>query len=66
MEVMKTDLQIKRERADAQMYAEYQDLLKRGGSKVLIKQHLMKKYGYFTLSSVYTALKRAENRLQNA
>ena len=66
MEAMRTDLQMKRERADAQMYAEYQELLKTGGSKVEIKKHLMRKYNYYTLSSVYTALKRAEKRLQMA
>ena len=62
----KTPGQVKRERKDAAIYAEYQDLIKKGGSKVMIKQHLMTKYGYETLSSVYSALKRAERRLQIA
>lgn len=62
----KTPGQVKRERRDAAIYAEYQDLIKKGGSKVMIKTHLMNKYGYDTLSSVYTALKRAEKQLQNA
>ena len=59
----KTEMQIKKEQNDAQMWAEYQELLKQGGSKVKIKEYLAKKYGYYTISTVYTALKRAEKRM---
>lgn len=66
MEVFKTSKMLDREIKDARLYAEYQELIKVGGSKVEIKKYLMQKYGYFTLSSVYIALKRAEKNLQKA
>lgn len=63
MTQFKTDLQRKRESSDIQMSLEYQEMLKQGGSKVEIKKYLARKYGYYSVSTVYQALKRAKERM---
>lgn len=62
MQNFKTERQVERERTDALIYADYKELLKQGGSKVEIKKYLMRRYDIKGISTIYQAIKRAEQR----
>ena len=63
MEVLKTKRQRERENTDLAIYNEFKALSSvPGRSKVEIRKHLAEKYGFYSISAIYDAIKRVEKR----
>lgn len=59
--IFKTDCQKEREERDFAIYKEYEELTSVDGqSKVLVVEHLMKKYGIHSQSTIYAIRHRIE------
>lgn len=66
METFKTPFQQEKEQRELAIYTEYQELASDPNkSKVVIAQHLCKKYHLATVSTIYAIRKRVEKRLNS-
>lgn len=58
-----TDFQIEKEARDNQIYTEYMSLVADGTASTVATQHLMKKYGIHSASTLWAIRKRVEDKL---
>ena len=66
MDALKTKKQQDRERTDLAIFNEYKSLTSTPGrSKVEVKKFLAEKYGYYSISAVYDAIKRVEKKIKS-
>lgn len=65
--IFKTPCQAEREARDLAIYNEYQELTSvEGQSKLLVTEHLMKKYNIHSQATIYVIRERVEKRLAQA
>lgn len=65
VKIFKTDCQKEREERDLAIYKEYEELTSvEGQSKVLVVEHLMKKYGIHSQGTIYVIRRRVEKLLK--
>lgn len=63
--IFKTPCQAEREERDLAIYNEYNQMTSiNGQSKILVIEHLMKKFGIHSASTIYVIRQRVEKRLQ--
>ena len=64
--VFKTPCQTEREARDLAIYNEYNSLMTvEGQSKIVVTEHLMKKYGIHSQGTIYLIRRRVEERLKS-
>lgn len=65
VKIFKTDCRKEREERDLAIYKEYEELTSvEGQSKVLVVEHLMKKYGIHSQGTIYVIRRRVEKLLK--
>lgn len=63
--LFKTDCKAKREARDLAIYKDYNELMAiEGQSKMLVTEHLMKKYDIHSAGTIYVIRQRVEDRLK--
>jgi len=62
--VLKTDFQLEKEAKEMAIYNEYNELMKQPGAMATaVDEHLMKKYGVHSKSTIWSIRRRVETRL---
>lgn len=65
VKIFKTDCQREREERDLAIFNEYNELMSvEGQSKMLVTEHLMKKYGVHSQGTIYVIRRRVEEMLK--
>lgn len=65
VKIFKTECQANREKRDLAIYKEYNHLTSvEGQSKMLVIEHLMKKYGIHSTNTIYGIRARVERKLR--
>lgn len=65
MKLLRTPAQERRMRRDAEIYADYTEMMSvPGQSKTEVAKKLMEKYGVASMASIYVIRKRVEERLK--
>ena len=65
VKIFKTDCQRERDERDLAIFNEYNELMSiEGQSKMLVTEHLMKKYGVHSQGTIYVIRRRVEEMLK--
>lgn len=63
--LLKTPLQLEREKRDTAIYKEWNELTAQpGASRISVAKHLMSKYNIYSLGTIYTIKARMERKLK--
>lgn len=66
VKILKTECRKEREKRDLAIYQEYLEMMSiEGQSKMLVTQHLMKKYNVHSSGTIYLIRKRVEGMMKH-